>query len=342
MEPTERTADDRLARVRELVAAAARRGFFAVVALLERLRPDAARVGGAGPPSAEAIRFRHDSALTFASGDVSAVRERGTGWEVVATFLGVTGASSPVPNHLAEDILHEEEERPLRRDFLDLFHHRFISLLTRQVARYDWAREALKDADDDWARRVRALLGFDGWAGVRPPLPAWRVLRLAPLLVTRARTSRGLTLALEDVLGPELPGATFSVEEFVGTWVALEPRDRVRLGQVNSRLGTELILGGRVWDRAGAFRVTIGPLAQREYDRLVPGGDLHAVARQVIALMVDEPLEGDLELVMAEQPAFLLTPKRARLGNNTWLGASAGQVRRVVELTATESRTAVA
>ena len=334
MEPAERTADDRLERRRELVAAAARRGFFAVAALLERLRPDATRVGGAGPPSAEAIRFRHDPALTFASGDVSAVRERGAGWEVVATFLGVTGASSPAPVHIAEDIIHEEEERPLRRDFLDLFHHRFLSLLLRQVARYDWAREALKDADDEWARRALALAGFDAWGGAHLPLPAWRVLRLAPLLCSRARTARTLTLALEDVVGPELPGARFTVEEFVGGWVILEERDRVRLGVVNSRLGTELVLGGRVWDRAGAFRVAIGPLAQREYDRLVPGGDLHALVRRVIGLVVDEPLECDLELLMAEQPAFLLTARRARLGGNTWLGAGAGQVRRVVELTA--------
>ena len=52
-----------LAELIELAApvlkAAPHSTFFHVVALLERLTKDAARVGGDGPPSAERIRFRH-------------------------------------------------------------------------------------------------------------------------------------------------------------------------------------------------------------------------------------------------------------------------------------------
>ena len=50
-----------------------RLGFFGLVALLERLTPEAARVGGSSP-SLEAIRFKHDPSLGFSSQDVSGLR----------------------------------------------------------------------------------------------------------------------------------------------------------------------------------------------------------------------------------------------------------------------------
>jgi type VI secretion system protein ImpH len=321
-------------RKRELVQAAARRGFFGLVSLLERLQPQAARVGGSGPPAAEAVRFRHDPRLTFAASDVSQVREIPSGWEVMTTFLGVTGASGPVPVHIAEEVAHEDDEHPLRRDFLDLFHHRLVALLYRVVAKFDWPRDATTTADDDWSLRALTLTGFDPFAELPPRLPRWRLLRLASLLSTQARTAHGLRLALEDILGPELEGATFAIEEFIGQWVVLEDRHKTRLGRENSRLSADFVLGGRVWDRAGAFRVTIGPLTQAEYDRLLPRGDLHRLATDICTMVVAEPLDCELELVMADAPTFVLDPKRARLGHNTWLaGSGRDPVRRVVELT---------
>ncbi|MBL9039464.1 MAG: type VI secretion system baseplate subunit TssG, partial [Archangium sp.] len=75
-------------------------GFFRFVALMERLTAGAARIGGDGPVADEAIRFRHNPALTFSAGDLSAVEMTfgaTTRFEVETTFLGLTGSSTPLP-----------------------------------------------------------------------------------------------------------------------------------------------------------------------------------------------------------------------------------------------------
>jgi type VI secretion system protein ImpH len=339
--------EDRLDEARALVerlAPAARQGFVALVALLERLRPDAARVGGAGPPASEPLRFRHDPALTFHPGDISRLRvapppldpfeaaARPALLELTTTFLGLTGTVSPMPTHLAEEVAAEDPDRPVQGAFLDLFHHRLLSLLYRLLVKYDQAREFLAGGTDEWSTRVLALAGVDVAMGA-PELPRWRLLRLAPVLATRVRNADTLRLVVEDVLGEHLGAARVDIEEFVGAWVTIEPGERCRLGQANASLGRDLLLGQRVFDRAGKFRLSIGPLSNATFDRLRPEGDLHATLKKVVALASPDPLAYELELVLAleETPPFVLGARATtRLGQNTWLGARREEDARVV------------
>jgi type VI secretion system protein ImpH len=112
-----------------------------------RARHQGAAHGDYGPVNEESIRFRHDPSLTFATSDVSSIKARprragetGDGpdepvYEITTTFLGLTGTVSPLPTYMAEEVLHEDHDRPAQREFLDVFHHRIISLFYRAHAR---------------------------------------------------------------------------------------------------------------------------------------------------------------------------------------------------------------
>ncbi|MFL5348280.1 MAG: type VI secretion system baseplate subunit TssG [Hyalangium sp.] len=320
--------------------------FLQLVALLERLTSSAVRVGGDGPPAEEAIRFRHDPSLVFSSGDVSQVRlvPRVSEWgeaqggpkhifEVVTTFLGLTGASSPLPGYMVEEIAQEDPDRPLRRQFLDLFHHRLLSLLYRALSRYMPEGEATRAGDDVWSRRVLALAGLDTYErGPAVGLSVAQLLRLAPLLATRARTARTLELGLMDVLRNDLGQARITVRQFAGSWVEVESEQRMKLGKLNSHLGRTSMLGGKLFDRAGKFVIGIAPLDGPTYHRLLPEGDLSQLVREVVTLVVRDPLECALELGVSEDVlgAFRLGPKApARLGRNTYLGGRQAAVPRI-------------
>lgn len=320
--------------------------FASLVALLERLTASAVRVGGDGPPSEEAIRFKHDPSLVFSAGDVSQVRlvPRKEEWgvqqggpkhvfEVVTTFLGLTGASSPLPGYMVEEIAQEDPDRPLRRQFLDLFHHRLLSLLYRALSRYTPEAETTRAGDDVWSRRVLALTGLDTYErGPAVGLSVPQLLRLAPLLSTRARTARTLELALSDVLREDLGEARVTLKQFEGSWVEVEPEQRMMLGKLNSHLGRTSMLGGRLFDRAGKFIIGIAPLDGATYHRLLPEGDLSPLVREVVTLVVRDPLECALELGVREDVlgAFQLKMKSpARLGRNTYLGGRRSAVPRL-------------
>jgi len=325
-------AKDEAAKIDE----ARRQGFYPLVLLLERLA-GGPPVGSASDPALERVRFRHDPSLTFSTGDVAAVRELSLppepgdpegaprrGFEVVTTFLGLTGSVSPLPQYLVEEVAQEDPDFPRMRGFLDLFHDRMLALLYRGRARRDFANGWRADAADPWSPRLLSLLGIDtASAEALPALPVWQILRLAPLLAERTMTAAGLAAAIEDALEEELGGARVAVEPFVGAWVPVAPDQLTRLGRQAGRLGQDCLVGQRVLDVAGRFRVRIGPLSSVQYRRFAGGEPVRRV-EELVSALVSEPLEHEIVLWLAEDAAPALQLGVSRLGKDAWLG---GQIR---------------
>jgi type VI secretion system protein ImpH len=334
MAPEERLPEALVEAARHLSEAAPRLSFFQLVAYLERLTAGAVRVGSVGPVNEELIRFRHDPSLAFSSGDVSEVTLRRVPvraeepharrplFEVVTQFLGLTGSVSPMPLYIAEEVAQEDPDHATRREFLDLFHHRLLSLLYRIESKYRVTSEANANHTDQWSRRLLALAGFDTYESSEPGrLPTWRLLRIVPLLASSARTAEKLEASLEDVLGGEMEGARVRVEQFVGRWVDIDAR--LQLGRGNNLLGKTTVLGGKYFDRMGKVKIHIGPLPSSVYRRMLPGGDLLVQAREVVRLFLKDPLDFEFELGLTEgvtQTFNLSSQQPAQLGRDTWLG----------------------
>jgi type VI secretion system protein ImpH len=314
--------------------------FFHIVAMLERITKDAARVGGDGPPSAERIRFRHDYDLGFSAGDISRVEVRTFPrpeysldepvplFEITTTFLGLTGTISPLPLYIAEEVLHEDERRPVRRDFLDIFHHRLISLLYRCVSKYAPAREHLSTRPDAWMKRALYLTGLDPeiqTRNLRVHPSVW--VRLAPLLAGRGHGPRVIALALREALGEALePDGSVWIKQFAGGWIEVDQEQRMALGESNNELGVEAILGKRAYDQSGRVAVQIGPLHKNNFRRFLRDGDLLPVVKDVMQLCSKDSLDFDVELMLAADavPSFELSKKggASALGRDTRLRGS--------------------
>jgi len=324
---SEQAAQDEAASIEE----ARRRGFYPLVLLLERLA-GGPPVGSTSDPALERIRFRHDPSLAFPTGDVAAVRELSLppepsdpegqprrGFEVVSTFLGLSGSVSPLPQYLVEEVAQEDPDLPRMRDFLDLFHDRMLALLYRGRARRDLANGWRTDAADPWSPRLLSLLGIDtASAEALPALPVWQILRLAPLLSERTMTAAALAAAIEDALEADLGGARVEVEPFAGAWVSVAPDQLTRLGR-QGRLGQDCLVGRRIFDVAGRFLVRIGPLSSAQYGRFAGGEPVRRVEDLVHAL-VSEPLQHEIVLWLAEEAAPALKLGASRLGKDAWLG----------------------
>jgi type VI secretion system protein ImpH len=338
MDAQERDAAAPVSREEERLQTARRRGFGPLMLLLERLSPDAPEVGGEAMPAEEPIRLRHDPALAFPTGDVSSVRRVTLPSdpndlrpprevvEITTTFLGLTGTVSPLPGYIAEEVAqevaHAGDEPPRQREFLDLFHHRILSLFHRAMIVHDPAATCRSDQSDAWSRRLLALEGFDAAGGGVPDEETWRLLRCAPLLAERAMTGAGLEAAIADSLRFELGCARVAVEQFVGTWVPLAAEDRTRLGAAACELGRSAVLGSHVFDRAGKFRVVIGPLDRAGYQRFSSPELRSRVMRFVRALAGDE-LAHEIVLWLgpdAAPPLELSAGGTFQLGRNAWLG----------------------
>jgi type VI secretion system protein ImpH len=148
-------------------------------------------------------------------------------------------------------------------------------------------------------------------------MPDLAKLHYAGHLSCQTRHADGLQSILGDFL--KLP---VRVQEFIGHWLPL-PRDcRWRLGRARATgtLGESTVVGARVWDRQSKFRVRIGPVGLRDYERLLPGGVSLARVVAVVRNYVGDQLAWDLNLVLeqAEVPPIRLGAA-GRLGWTTWL-----------------------
>ena len=314
--------------------------FYYAVGMMERLHPHAVRIGGDGPYAGERIRFKHDPTLVFSPGDITSVEWNAKPqavedllegkehrFEVMTSFLGLTGGVTPLPLYLAEEIAQAQDSAKTKRDFLDMFHHRLISFVYRIGVKYDLAREYARDQSDEWSRRMLSLVGFDAYAGRKlRHIPLWRLLRLGPLLASSVRSSRTLELALEDLCGEALEGAHVYLEQFAGGWSPLDSEQRCMLGIKNTTLGMNSVLGVNCFDKAGKAIIVIKPLREN-FRRFLTDGDMYPLIIEALGLLSPEPIEFELDLVLTDEarPPFKLgVHDGGRVGVDSWLGSSYG------------------
>jgi type VI secretion system protein ImpH len=313
-------AADLIAR---LLAEPHRFSFFEAVRLLTRAVPGAVPPGRAGSPSLEAVRLRPALSFAFPNADVVSVEETQDGerrrFVVESTFLGLYGTVSPLPAFVSEDLLTEQDDESLVRGFLDIFHHRVLSLFYRAWEKYRHYEQFQPGGADAFSGVLFALGGF---AAARPradaTVPALVLLRYIAQLTRKPCSAAALGAVLGDYFG----GVPVRVQPCAARWVAIAPEDRNRLGVSCARLGADLQLGSRVPDRAGRFRIEMGPLRLADYEAQLPGRTGARATAELVRMLVVDGLEHERRIRLADEdvPDLALGGDLARLGWTSWLG----------------------
>jgi type VI secretion system protein ImpH len=297
-------------------------GFFAVMRLLEALNPRRPRFGRSVRPAQDLLRLGQEPSVSHAPSSLAAF-EPGSGGKadrLLVHVFGLFGPDGPLPLHLTE---YARDRRRNHGDatflrFLDLFHHRALSLFYRAWADVRPTVAFDRPAEDRFAHYVRALIGLATPSMTdRDAMPDLTKLHFAGLLAGQTRHAEGLGQILSAFFTMPV-----RVESFHGTWLTLPSADWTRLsdGAPTAELGRSAVLGGRVWSRQHKFRVVFGPLDLNEYERLLPGGlSFHRLV-PIVRNYAGDALIWDVTLILraAEVPAIRLG-RQGRLGWTTWL-----------------------
>ena len=305
---------------------------FMAVGLIEQLERKAPRVGGDGPYDQEAVRFRHSRSLAFKPGDVHDIQrkplhQRASGLEerieLTLNVVGLIGTSSPLPTYLASEAAANDEAGDAKADFFDLFHHRLHSLLYRSLRKLEWPREHESQGGDAWSRRLLALIGIDTYD--RPPLKHIRaldLLRIAPLMVTSARTAHTLELAIVEILGHLLGEAEVQVQQFRGSFAEIDQDHKIKLGIENTHLGVSAVIGDMCMHRAGLARIVVGPLDEAGLKRFLVGGEAFVALRELLDILAYELVEFELELILGKETRRGAILGVSKIGDDAWLAMS--------------------
>jgi type VI secretion system protein ImpH len=271
----------------------------------------------------ETLRVRAHLSLGFPGTDVSDLeREDADGkprYRITATFMGLYGASSPLPTFYTEDLLDEaREDKSGLRDFLDIFNNDFFIKLYRAWARNRLAVRIAEEKDESSMERAFCLIGM-GHSPIRERFSeAYRALRYTGLYTQYPRSALGLKTILSD----RLNGAPVRVDQCLPEKVSVPEDQRLLLGLSGNVLGEETVLGSETADRMGKIGITVGPLEADEFQGLLPGSPLHSALKEHVELYQMQPFPYDLTLIVKEREYSAVSlggDRWSRLGHDTWL-----------------------
>lgn len=292
-------------------------------------------VGEDFPPSEEVARFRVQPTLGFPASEIRDFREfpdeTATPPEMVVNFMGLIGANGVLPRHYTQLVIERVRRKDFSlRDYLDLFHHRAISLFYRAWEKYRFpigferADEAA-DPPDPFTYCLLCLVGL-GTDDLRrrQQVPDEALLFYGGHFAHQPRNAFGLEAVIDDHFG--LPA---EIRQFQGRWLHLEVKDQTRLpagnvlGRRYHRMGDEALVGERVWSVEHRFRVRVGPLSYKLFRRLTPEGDLLRPLCQLIRTYVGPDFDFDVQLVLRanEAPPCRIAAagdNAGRLGWDAW------------------------
>jgi type VI secretion system protein ImpH len=298
--------------------------FFAAVRRIECANPAAPKIGTSLKPADDPVRFCEEPHLAFPTSTLAKVTPDALANvpRVYVNFMGLFGPNGPLPLHVTEyareRMLHHNDHTLAR--FLDVFHHRLVSLFYRAWAVNQQAVSYEHAGHDRIADYVASLFGdgMDSFLG-RDSVPDSSKLHYAGRLAGTARNAEGLEAVLEDFFGIRT-----RVETFVGEWIELPADSRCKLGAspMTGTLGSTAIVGARIWECQYKFRVIMGPMGYDDYQRMLPGG---ASLRRLIDWVKNyagEEHAWDVQLILRKEevPAAALG-KSGRLGWSTWTKA---------------------
>jgi type VI secretion system protein ImpH len=288
--------------------------FFRLLGLLSRRLPDGASPLGRPGTATPHIALRHSATLGFPTADVSAVHMGANGQPTVCTsFLGLTGTTSPLPEHLTQPWSQDEDSTVMQALF-DLWHHRLLTLLFHSVNKYSPAATAHRCGTDLWSQR------FLSWAPEADALPLWRRLRWLAHTGQGIPTQRWLLSAVRDLIGAQHDVGTVEVQPMCGSWQPLDAEQYFRLGQSNARLGLSSVLGHHVDAPASAFQLRMGPLSAEAYAHIL-APPLRQQLLCTLRLFTPAGIEASIVLQLAPDAHPSWPKQAARLGRNTWVGS---------------------
>jgi type VI secretion system protein ImpH len=273
--------------------------FFQAVQLLERIYPDRQPVGLFEHPSKEVVRLTAHTRLGFPASDVQSIHWPPEGQPVMAVnFLGLTGPNGVLP-HIYTLLLIERRFARDRRlqDFLDLFHHRMLSLYYQAWRKYRLtAGYGAEGHRVTWYLKDLAGIGTKGLQD-RQEVSDRALLYFAGIFALQPRSA----VAFEHFL-QEFFRAPVEIQQFTGAWYDL-PLDAqcemIDHEDAPRQLGLGAVAGDQIWDHSSKARIRIGPLPLDRYRAFLPGTPTHSALRTLSRFYMGGQIDFDVQLVLA-------------------------------------------
>jgi len=295
--------------------------FHQAVKLLEYLHPEAAPFGEAGTLTSEVVVVKSRIYLESMASDIYSLEggQKGEKQQYVLNinFMGIAGIQGPLPYPYTEMLIQRMRsgDKSLK-DFLDIFNHRFASILHRIRKQYLISLNTHAPEKIDVAVALRSFIGINQKSlQNRLHVPDRSLFDYAGLFWSHPHSAVGLASILKSYF--RIP---IRVEKCVGRWRPIEKEEQTKIGSTGQwqKLGQGAALGVRAWDQMGHFRLHLGPLTPQELDLFLPNGKAYDRLCDLTRLYVGPLLDFSIVYDVEAPPSTELEEK-SYLGWRSWV-----------------------
>jgi type VI secretion system protein ImpH len=318
--------------------------FFQAVRLLALVDPQKKPIGGPARPAEEIVRFtawppeteKLSTVVSFPASAIDFIQrplEAAAGKPAIpprmsVLFFGLTGTQGVLPLHYTEMLIARKGQKDhALADFLDLFHHRLVSLFYRA-----WAKHRPAVVFETAARANRRpdlfthiILDFIGLGtnAIRGQMevPEEDLLPYAGLIAQRPHSVSAIRAILRDYFAVPI-----EIDQCLGRWYDLSESDRSYLTPELERnqLGVGAFLGDKVWNQQDRFRIRIGPVKRSRFLDFLPNGKSLPKLIELTRFLVGQAFAFDVQVILEKEevPVCRLTQqgdRAPRLGWMSWL-----------------------
>jgi type VI secretion system protein ImpH len=302
----------------ELVSEPWRFDLFALLRRLERENSTKPRLGDARRLADEFVAIGQNPFHEFPDSTLETAALDAAGRVRLKTrFLGLFGPQGALPLTTTEEAFTWlREGDPAFARFVDIFQSRFLALFFRAWADARPVAQNDRPADDRFRVYIASMIGI-GAPAFRDAdsIPDFAKLPYAGLLAPRVKSASRLRTFLSSYLKTRV-----EIDEFVGSWLALDASERSRLGAANSRLGDDCVAGAAMYSVSDKFRIRVFVRDIAHLRQFLPGLALAREIAEAVFLYLGEEYDWDLELAL---PAGKATPvrlgKEVQLGWTSWM-----------------------
>lgn len=245
------------------------------------------------------LRFKANPSLSFAKSELSRVEfvetNKGKNVELTLNFLGLFGASSPLPSHYCEMVLDSADSDKVLSDFLNLFNHHIQKMVYPIWERQRYYIQYQQDLEDKFSKYMLSLLGLYSQTQIKSSgLDFQKLLPYVGILSMKQKSAGTLVSILRHYLGHD----ALEIVQCIEMQAGIPEWQRASLGAENCSLGGNLLLGESLKTKSLKFQILLKDIPwDGLYEYSVLGKKMGEL-QELIDLALSEPLEHELCLEM--------------------------------------------
>jgi type VI secretion system protein ImpH len=273
--------------------------FFKAVHLLEGGGRGTA-LGKALSPSKDPVRFRVKPGFTFPASDMLAIQNGHVDRSPVVTvnFMGLVGPKGVLPDWYNAHALEQNHKKDYAiTDFLDLFHHRLVSLFYMAWKKYRLAENYRPNNSDPISMGLSSLVGMG--ENEQKAVPEFDRSARRRLIYFAGMASRIVpTASTVEAVITNATGVTARIKQFVERMIPIDVQEKTCLGRANGTLKKDALCGGRIRDVVSCFIVELGPMSWRKYLAYQSRSRNLELVRKLIRFLVGLEYDFEIRLIL--------------------------------------------